>query len=175
VKLEFVDGEWVASCESDRHMPYEWRPAGQSQSQVQSGLSTHFGLGEELGIYDALLGCIHGGFAEYGVIEYRYSQDNPDDYATLVERYGHRALAPTQYSASVYLSRQLGQMWRDGRIAGRWAPATGYWAYNGQIGAYGPAGTPESAGCLSWAEFATSTLGVDPGDWPPLGYRAADH
>ena len=63
---------------------------------------------------------------------------------------------------------------RRGRCRESRAPATGYWHYNGTTGAYGPAGTTESETVLSWAQFA-STLGVEPGDWPLLGYRAAEH
>jgi len=105
------------------------------------------------------------------VIEYRYSQRSPASYTLLVDRYGHTASGPTRYSASSFLGGALGQLWREGLITGVSGRATGYWSYNTRVGAYGPGGTPESDEILSWADFAGNTLGVDPFDWPPLGYR----
>lgn len=170
VTVEFIDDEWVMACESQRHMPIEWRP----REQYQNSRTGRSGLGEELGVYEDLLACVHGRSVEYGIVEYRYSERNPETYKALVVRYGHKALAPTKYSASVFLSRALGQLWREGLIAGFWAPATGYWRYNGVTGAYGDKGTPQSDGYISWAEFAVSNLGVPAGDWPPLAYRASE-
>ena len=165
-----VDDEWVVSCGSTTHPPMEWRP----KEQYQGNGTYRTGIAEELGVYDDLLACVHDGFAEYGVIEYRFAQYAPATYKFLVDRYGHTALGPAGYTTSAFLGGALGQLWREDLVDGLWAPATGYWSYNGQVGAYGPIGTPESADCLSWEEFATSTLGVDPFDWPPLGYRADD-
>jgi len=166
-----VGDEWVVTCASQTHPPMEWRP----KEQYKATGTYRTGIGEELGVYDDLLACVHDGFAEYGVIEYRFARHAPDTYRVLVDRYSHTALGPAGYSTSAFLGGALGQLWREDVIAGFWTLASGYWSYNGGISAYGPAGTPESDGCLTWAEFAVSNLDVDPGDWPPLGYRAADH
>jgi hypothetical protein len=55
-------------------------------------------------------------------------------------------------------------------VDGVWAPATGYWSYNRVVGAYARMGTPHDTPITSWQDFALGTLGVDPLDWPPLGY-----
>ena len=165
-----VDDEWVVSCSSHTHPPMEWRP----KEQYQGTGTYRNGIGQELGVYDDLLDCVHDGFAEYGVIEYRFSKKAPRTYQFLVDRYSHTALGPAGYSTSAFLGGALGQLWREELVAGFWAPATGYWSYNGRVGAYGPADTPESDVCLSWEEFAVSTLGAGAYDWPPLGYRAEE-
>lgn len=166
VLLTGVGVEWIMTCSNPRHPLYEWRPTEQAR-----GLHTYrSGIGEELGVYDDLLACVTEGLAEYGVIEHRFAERARDTYDTLVRRYGHTALGPSRYTASSFLGGALGQLWREDLVTGLWGPATGYWAYNGQVGAYGPAGTPESERILTWALFAEETLGLDPASWPALGY-----
>lgn len=168
VELQHVVDEWIFTCGSTRHVPYEWRP------KTDPGLMTYRnGLGQELGVYDDLLECLSAGITEYGVIEYRFSQRAPKSYAYLVERYGHRAIKPKSYTASAFLGGALGQLWREELLDGLWVPATGYWSYNGKVGAYSRPGTPDDADLLSWERFAADTLGVDPRDWPPLGFSYA--
>jgi len=57
---------------------------------------------------------------------------------------GHRAQNKPQaprYTASSFLGSALGQLWREGLVAGWMVKATGYWSYNGNVGGYGPIGT----------------------------------
>ncbi len=166
VKVVFAAEEWVMTCESDDHVPFEWRPKSQ---YVKAG-GYRSGIGVELGVYDDLLSCVHGGFAEYGVIEHRYSKTSPSQYRELVARYGHRAKSPSSYTASSFLGGSLGHLWREGSIVGKWGPATGYWSYNDKVGTYAPSGTPAEGSILSWKQFASDTLGVDPQSWPALGF-----
>ncbi len=165
-----VDDEWIDSCSSTDHAPIEWRP----KEQYAGPSSYRSGIGEDLGVYEDLLNCVTGGFAEYGLIEYRFSQFAPKTYKILVDRYGHTVQGKRKYSASAFLGSALGQLWREELIEGLWGPATGYWNYNSKVGCYATAGTAESSEILSWEDFATGTLGVDPLDWPPLGYIDAD-
>lgn len=158
--------EWVMTCRNQKHPLFEWRPKDQG---AKPG-SYRTGVGEELGVYDDLLACVCDGFAEYGVIEHRYSKRVPEAYQFLVTRYGHTAKAPSHYTASAFLGGALGQLWREALVEGVWGPATGYWSYNGRVGSYAPSGTPEDSHILSWEHFAEKTLGVDPYDWPPLGH-----
>lgn len=167
VTLVHVDGLWVMSCADRQHLPFEWRP---KEQHARPG-SYRTGIGEELGVYDDLLACVHGGLAEYGVIEQRFSVQAPRTYRHLVDRYGHTAQGPSRYTASAFLGGALGALWREGSVDGVWGPATGYWSYNGQVGAYAPTGTAEDGPILSWVEHAVR-LGCAPGDWPPLGYVA---
>ena len=167
VAIQKVDDEWVMTCASAEHPPFEWRPA----SQYQKTISYRTGIGEELGVYDTLLECLLPGLSEYGVIEYRFSQADPSTYRHLLDRYGHTAIAPSKYTTSSFLGGALGALWREGAVTGTWGPATGYWSYNQTVGTYGPAGTPADRPILSWTTYATDTLGVDPATWPPV----ADH
>ena len=163
VTTQLVDDAWVMICDDGCHPVFEWKP-----TVAKPGLATHrSGLGEELGVYDTLLDCVAAGAAEYGVMEYRFTQRDRATYDLLVSRYGHRAKAPSKYTASSFLGGALGQLWREQVIAGWMVPATGYWHYNGSIGAYGPAGT-DSPAVLSWGDFATEQLDIDPDRWPPL-------
>lgn len=166
IETVLAAGEWVMTCTFKKHPPFEWRPA----SQYAKPTSYRTGEGERLGVYDDLLLCVSDGFAEYGVIEYRYWQRSPDTYKLLVDRYGHRATIPSKYTASSFLGGALGHLWREGSIEGMWGPTTGYWSYNDQIGTYAPSGTPEGSDILSWEAFA-ATRGFNSMDWPPLEYR----
>lgn len=75
-------------------------------------------------------------------------------------------------SGAVVDSReQLGQLWREDLASGVWGPATGYWSYNSQVGAYATPEASEDTAILSWAEFASNELGADPYDWPALDYK----
>ncbi|MEZ5202895.1 MAG: hypothetical protein R2701_00475 [Acidimicrobiales bacterium] len=108
VAIQKVDDEWVMTCASAEHPPFEWRPA----SQYQKTISYRTGIGEELGVYDTLLECLLPGLSEYGVIEYRFSQADPSTYRHLLDRYGHTALAPSKYTTSSFLGGALGALAR---------------------------------------------------------------
>jgi hypothetical protein len=171
VKTYKVDDDWVMICEYQAHLPYEWRPAGQYARAV----SYRTGLGEELGVYDTLLECVTLDIVEYGVVEHLFSQADPTTYKHLVERYGHRTVKPSKYTVSSFLGGALGHLWREELIGGLWGPATGCWSSNGVIGCYVLAEGDEDGPITSWVDYVTGTLGVAPGDWPALGYVAADH
>ena len=158
-----VESLWIFLCDSTSHAPMEWRP---TEAQVKSG-SYRTAIGEELGVYDDLLECVFGGMAEYGVIEHRYASQHPLTYKRLVSMYGHTSQGPKTYTASAFLGRGLGQLWREGLVVGRFGPATGYWKYNTQVGCYGPVGQSlVDDSILTWDAFATKTLGVSSDSWP---------
>ena len=91
-------------------------------------------------MYDVLRGCVGDTIAEYGVIEHRFSVAAPETYEYLVKHYGHTAIAPSKYTASAFLGGALGRAARrEDLVAGIWVPATGYWSYNGRVGAYATA------------------------------------
>ena len=136
---------------------------------IRRGAGWAYRGGEDLGVYDDLLRCAALGLAEHGVVEYRFWEQAPETYKTLVEMYGHKYLTEgLRYSASAFLARALSQLATERLIYGTIVPATGRWAYNGRTGAYGPKGTDRSEHCLSWEEFATGVLGISSEDWPPL-------
>ena len=167
VDIVLANDEWVMTCTSCSHPPFEWRPTEQYYKQ----LSPRSGIEEELGVYDILLECVDGSFAEFGIIEYHIWERAPRTYTILAERYGHTAYGPSKYTASAFLGGALGQLWRERLVDGVWGPATGYWSYNGVVGAYARMGTPHDTPIASWQDFARTTLRLDPDDWPPLGYR----
>jgi hypothetical protein len=167
VEILRAGDEWVMRCDARSHPPFEWRP----EAQYHRHLSPRSGVAEELGVYDDLLQCVHDGFAEYGIVEYRFAEHAPQTYRTLVDRYGHTAFGPKKYTTTAFLAGALGQLWREQSVLGVSARATGYWSYNRFAGAYAPPGTPLDSPIASWEDFARSGLGVDPLDWPPLRYR----
>jgi len=162
-----VDDAWVRICSDSAHPPFEWIPTV-GRPGIEAGRTA---VGLEFGVYDDLLLCVTDGLSEYGVIEYRYSQLNPLAYGELVKRYSHRVLGPTRYSTSSFLGGALGQLFREGLVAGGMGRMSGYWSYLSKAGMYGPLGTPMSDQILTWAQFA-ETIGAEPNDWPPLGWKA---
>jgi hypothetical protein len=166
VKRLKVDDVWIMTCENRAHLPFEWTP----KVTAPGPQSYRSGLGEEWGVYDDLLYCVDDVLTEYGVIEYRFWKRAPKTYDFLVRRYGHRAVAPSKYTASSFLGGALGQLWREELVTGRWGPATGYWSYNSEIGTYAQSGAAEDGEILSWVAFADAN-GIPPADWPPLGFK----
>jgi hypothetical protein len=170
VDVVLVDDVWLMICEDGCHPRYEWNPTPEARLTG----SYRNGLGQELGVYDALLDCVVDGLAEYGVVEHRFAERSRSAYDFLVNRYGHTAKpGPSRYTASAFLGGALGQLWREELVDGGWGPATGYWSYNGEVGAYGPPGTSVESEILSWEDYAVDVLKVDPGDWPALGHKAS--
>jgi hypothetical protein len=165
---ESVGDEWVVTCSSQGHPPFEWRPKEQCRRTTGTYRT---GIDQELGVYDDLLTCVHDGFAQYGVIEYQNSELSPATYRILTDRFGHKALGPAGYSASAFLDGAMGQLWRERASLGVRPLDPG----NDTTGECGLANSLESEGTVSWAEFAVSTLGLKPDDGPPLGYRASGH
>ena len=95
---------WVFVCHRGHPaQPYQWTPT--AHTVAPPGRTA---VGDDLGVYEALLACVHGDErVEYGVVEYRYAERSPAEYAKLVEKYGHRWLGETVYSASVFLAHAL--------------------------------------------------------------------
>ena len=100
-------------------------------------------------VREALLACLKPGepWLEYGIIEERYRETAAEDFEILREEYGHRILGPpskSQFTASAYLARALGDLREFGQVAHTTGRATGPWAYNGTISywAVPPPGPP---------------------------------
>lgn len=89
-----------------------------------SGLADELGLGTEL---PALLNEYVGKWVEYGVVEAAYANAHPDDFAMLVERYGHTAVAKKSYTVSSFLSGTLGRLSKRGDVLLSWRKPTGRW------------------------------------------------
>lgn len=93
-------------------------------------------LVQKLGLYEKFTAIV-GRFdtpVEYGVVEYEFAYAHPDDYRTLCGRFGHRAIEQgREYTASAYLGRMLGNLWRHGKVRYPPTKGTGRWAYDTDI------------------------------------------
>ena len=91
---------------------YQWLVAPEPPDIAGvSGLAEELELQVEL---PAALARYAGRWIEYGVLEAAYAEANPKDFAQLVERYGHTAIAATRYSASAFIAATLGRLTRTG-------------------------------------------------------------
>ena len=91
---------------------------------------------------------------EYGVVEHAYATSCPDDFAELVERYGHTAVQPARYTVSSFLARTLSDLGRTGSLLYRGGPATGRWSYNAGISWWALPPAPDEEQMVSWADTA---------------------
>lgn len=131
--------------------PYTWMQAPEPPDlQAISGLAAELGLDVEL---PHVIGQHAGRWLEYGVVEHAYATANPRDFAALVERYGHTAIAASRYTASAFLAATLGHLSRTGHVLYHSGPATGRWKYNGQISWWAVAPEPDWASRVSWADL----------------------
>ena len=160
-------GLWRYRC-TNHTPPWTWLTDGAAKIDE----SAMGGIAYELGVYDALLGIFidPGQFLEWGVVEHHFASANPQVYEDLVNRYSHMALGATRYSASAFLGQAAGKLSREGSLAIRTVPATGYWSYNSAISAFCLAPASESATPTTWEAFAVAQ-GFDPDDWPALGFE----
>jgi hypothetical protein len=109
--------------------PYQWTGPLEVPGLAElGGLADELGLGTEL---PAVIAGYSGKWLEFGVVEAAYADAHPDDFAMLVERYSHTAIAPTQFSVSAFLAGTLGRLNRAGFVLYHDGPATGRWSYNG--------------------------------------------
>ena len=134
--------------------PYSWLGApAPSHVTEPGGLAVEMGIPTEL---IAIIGGHRGKWIEYGVIEAEYAKRNPTDFATLVERYGHTAIAAKNYTVSSFLGGTLGQLGRNNEVIYHSGPATGRWSYNPEISWWTVAPEPDWTERTSWAELGKS-------------------
>jgi hypothetical protein len=127
------------------------------------GLEGVTGLAAELGLHTELPSVIAdfgGHWVEYGVVEQRYAERNPKDFAILVERYGHTAIAGKSYTTSAFLAHTLGDLSKYGSVLYHWGPATGRWRYNSQISWWAVPPEPQWSTEKSWEALECSVTYV---------------
>jgi hypothetical protein len=116
------------------------------------------GIMAELGIYDGLkqaLGRHPGRWLEFGVVEHLYAQVDPDAYRTLVERYGHVAIAPDSNTASWMIGRALWSLKRSNEVLVKGMPhGTGRWDYLSPCNAWTLPSGSGNATVVTWEAFA---------------------
>lgn len=135
------------------HVPEPERLAG------FSGFAAELRLDVEL---PAAIATRSGEWLEFGVVEKIYAGANPADFALLVERYSHTAVAATRYSASTFLAAALGRLSRTGQVLYKAVPATGRWAYNSRISSWAVAPEPDADRHVAWADLG-QTMEYVPG------------
>ena len=135
--------------------PHSWLYVPQVEGPPGiEGYAAELGLASEL---PAAIGHYRGTWIEYGVAERAYAMRCPDDFAAIVARYGHKAIAPKQYTASAFLAGVLGVLSRQGTLLYHLGPATGRWSYNEKISWWAVAPAPDwNSDRLSWAEDGDS-------------------
>lgn len=178
-----LDGSlWQYTCSRQQGHPesgpYTWQS---DVTDPQQDGTDGGGIADELGLYDALLAAVDKSsstWVEYGVIEYHFAKDNPELFAELLTRYGHRSLSPVSYSASSLLGGTLGRLAARGELMYHAGKGTGYWNYNQPSSYYvrssGPvASLPPTTQLDTYEDFATGRgedpLSVSwwPSVWPP--------
>lgn len=154
-----ADGGFVFTCPRLKGHPtagtYSWYVAPEPPDLPGlSGLAEELGLAVEL---PAAIATYPGQWVEFGLVEAAYAAANPKDFASLVARYGHTAVKPTQYSASAFLAATLGRLSAHGDVLFHQGPATGRWSYNGQISWWALSPEPDWTSRTSWEQAGCST------------------
>lgn len=165
-----VEGEWISdevgwqfTCPRHDHPtpgPRTWMEAPTPpQIDGMSGIAADLGLSQAI---PELLAAYSGTWIEYGVLEHAYATRHPEDWAFLVDRYGHTAIAASRYTASAFLGGALGNLERNGYIAAHSGPATGRWTYNHITHWWALPPGPDWVSRLSW-EDSGLTVAYVPG------------
>ena len=158
------EGAYVFTCDRPSGHPlsgaYTWMQGPEPPDLPEiSGLAQELRLDVELPVATAKQA---GRWVEYGVVEIAYAGARPDDFAALVDRYGHTAIKATRYSASSFIAATLGRLSRTGQVLFHWGPATGRWAYNSQISWWAVPPEPDWATRTSWVDLGEG-MGYVPG------------
>ncbi|MGY1703548.1 hypothetical protein ACI79C_03165 [Geodermatophilus sp. SYSU D00697] len=134
VPTGYGDGSLVFACTQRGHPlggPHTWLRVPEVEAgSGGSGLAAELGLSTEL---PAALKTFAGRWVEYGLVERAYAGRRPTDFARLVNRFGHTALADKGNTASAFLAGYLATMAKRGDILYHDGPATGRWSYNSKI------------------------------------------
>lgn len=142
--------------------PWAWTSAA-----VDADDRSHAMFAAELGlahVLPELLEPFRGWWVEYGVVERAYAVAHPADWAVLVERFGHAAIARRQqrYTASTFLGMVLGRLARDGAVTYVAGRATGDWSPHATTSWWALPPAPDPSAKASW-EATGATLDYVPG------------
>lgn len=156
-------GVWRLTCSNPKHPhgSYTWEAT--TAARIEAPPTDD--KAARLGMYEDLPACLVAGepFAEYGVVEYRFSQLRPEVYEQLIGDYSHTRLQRGKpYTASVFIALALDRLAKHGDVLYRSGPATGYWSYNEVISYWAlPPRQETDQRRLSWERFAHEN-GLDP-------------
>ena len=130
--------------------PWTWSSVPEPPNAAGvSGMAAELGLHLEL---PAAVATYGGRWVDYGLVERAYAQAHPNDFRRLLALYGHTHLAPSQYTASAYLARTLGELSRLGTVLFHPGRGTGRWSYNSDISYWAIPPEPDWDNRLTWHE-----------------------
>lgn len=146
------DGSVVFTCTRSGHLtalPHTWLRVPEPEDVAGvDGFAVELGLATEL---PAALAGYLGTWVEYGLVERAYALRQPGDFAAIVAKFGHNALAPRRYTTSAFIARTLGALGKFGSVLYHGGPATGRWSYNTGISWWALAPAPDwDKSRLSW-------------------------
>lgn len=146
------DGSVVFTCTRRGHLqdgPHSWlRVPEPDDVPGVDGFAAELGLAIEL---PAAVKEYAGMWVEYGLVERAYALRRPDDFAAIVAKFGHNALAPRRYTASAFIARVLGALGRSGTVLYHDGPSSGRWSYNSGISWWSVVPAPDwETSRLSW-------------------------
>jgi len=161
-------GTVAFECDRSGHPepgPFRWSRVPEPPAVPgMSGLAAELGLDSEL---PAAVASYGGRWVEYGLVERAYALAHPAGFQRLLDAYGHTHLQPSQYTASAYIARTLGDLSRLGTVLFHTGRGTGRWSYNSDISYWAVAPEPDWGDHLTWA-----ASGFDV-DYIPTAGRAA--
>jgi hypothetical protein len=151
--VRLADGSYDFECHERGHPaagPWRWlvvpHPLGMPDI---SRIADDLGLAIALPAAVASLG---DGWFEYGLVERAYALAAPKDFATMVHRWSHTAIAPKQYTVSSFLAGVLGRLASRGEVAYHPGPGTGRWSYNRSISYWSHTRDADWAARTTWAD-----------------------
>jgi hypothetical protein len=156
---------WTYVCNTTglRHTdPYQWQVIFEDTPALERS-----GITQELGLYDDLPHCLTLGepWVEYGIVEYRFKEAFPRVYLDeLIPRYSHRSITSKPYTLSAFVASALAQLRSEGTVVHKTGPATGYWAYNGEISYWALPPPPALENTMTWVQFS-EVHNLDPENW----------
>jgi hypothetical protein len=119
------------------------------------GTSGSAGAGVTADLFDPMLACVVAGgpFVEYGIVEYRLSQQYPELYRAHIAERGHVMLAPSRVTASnSRFGPTLVRLAANGLLTRIFETATGAWRYNGRTTYWARPGTPANK-AVTWEQY----------------------
>lgn len=106
-------------------------------------------------LLEPMLACVvpDEPFAEYGVVEYRFRERYPALFRAHVRDRGHVLMdTPLVTASAVRFGFALSRLARPGELVRRFGPATGAWAYNGEMSYWAVPPAPQGQP-MTWAAY----------------------
>jgi hypothetical protein len=126
-----------------------------SREQASGGGDRSPGTGVTADLFDPMLHCVlpDEPFVEYGIVEYRLSQQFPELYRAHIAERGHVMLEPSRVTASnSRFGPTLVRLAANGLLTRIFGKATGAWSYNGRTTYWARPGAPTNR-TRTWEQY----------------------